>query len=233
MRFWPPLEKGRLLKRYKRFLADIRAADGEILTIHCPNTGAMTGCADPGSEVWYSRSDNPHRKYAHTLEVVCTDAGRVGVNTGRANALVAEALEEARLTGFGRYAEIRREAAIPGESGRFDFCLRVGAEVCWVEVKSMTLCHPGGRGAFPDAVSQRAQRHLTALRDRRRAGDRAVLIFCVQHTGIRYATAAEEIDPDYVQALRLAVDSGVEVLAFGCRIEPDEIILADPLPVRL
>lgn len=233
MKLRPPLQKGQLLRRYKRFLADVRAADGEVLTVHCPNTGAMTGCADPGSEVWYSRSDNLKRKYAHTLEVVCTDAGRVGVNTGRANALIAEALGDARLTGLGQYAEISREATIPGESGRLDFCLRSAAEVCWLEVKSMTLCHPGGRGAFPDAVSQRAQRHLAALQARRQAGDRAALIFCVQHTGIRYATAAEEIDPDYAQALRLAVDSGVEVLAFGCRIEPDEIILADPLPVRL
>lgn len=233
MRLRPALQKGRLLRRYKRFLADVQAADGAMLTMHCPNTGAMTGCADPGSEVWYSLSDNPKRKYAHTLEVVCTDAGRVGVNTARANALVAEALEDARLTGFGHYAEISREVGIPGESGRFDFCLRSGSEVCWLEVKSMTLCLPGGRGAFPDAVSQRAQRHLAALRARRQAGDRAALVFCVQHTGISYATAAEEIDPDYAQALRLAADSGVEVLALGCSIRPDEIILADPMPVRI
>ncbi len=233
MRFEPRLAEGKLVRRYKRFLADIETADGEALTLHCPNTGAMTGCAEPGSEVWYSTSHDPKRKYPHTLEVVCTPSGRVGVNTTRANAVVAEALAEGRLAAFPNCREIRREAAIPGESGRFDFRLGSGAEVCWLEVKSMTLCGPQGRGAFPDTVSRRAHRHLTALQARRACGDRAVLLFCAQHTGVRFATAAEEIDPDYARALRAARDAGVEVLAFGCRIEREEISLTDPLPVRL
>ena len=233
MKLQPPLARGRLLRRYKRFLADVETEGGERLTLHCPNTGAMTGCADPGSEVWFSTSGNPKRKYPHTLEVVCSQYGRVGVNTARANALVAESLDLGRLPGFEDYREVHREAAIPGGAGRFDFRLQSAGAVCWVEVKSMTLCHEGGRGAFPDAVSHRAQRHLAALQERRRAGDGAVLLFCVQHTGIRFATPADEIDPDYGRALRQARDAGVEVLAFGCRIEPDEISLSGPLPVLL
>lgn len=233
MRFEPPLLRGRLLRRYKRFLADVETPAGDPLTLHCPNTGAMTGCTEPGSEVWFSRSDNPKRKYPHSLEVVCSARGRVGVNTARANALVAEALAGRRLPGFEHYAEIRREVAIPGDGGRFDFRLQSPQGVCWVEVKSMTLCHDDGRGAFPDAVSVRALRHVAALQARRQAGDRAVLLFCVQHTGVRYATAADEIDPEYGLALRRARDAGVEVMAFGCRIEPHELSLSGPLPVCL
>lgn len=233
MKFRPPLLRGRLLRRYKRFLADVETPGGEQLTLHCPNTGAMTGCTEPGSEVWFSISDNPKRKYPHTLEVVCSAHGRVGVNTARANALVEEALSEGRLPGFGQYPEIRREVAIPGDRGRFDFRLGSPQGACWVEVKSMTLCDDDGRGAFPDAVSARALRHVAALESRLQAGDRAVLLFCVQHTGVRYATAADEIDPDYGRALRRARDLGVEVLAFGCRIEREELSLSGPVPVRL
>ena len=226
MRYQPALSRGRLLRRYKRFLADVETCRGQVLTVHCPNTGAMTGCADPGSEVWYS-------VYPHTLEVVCSRYGRVGINTARANALVAEALELGRLPDLVGCSAVRREAPIPGGSGRFDFRLDYADRPCWLEVKSMTLCDADGRGAFPDAVSERALRHLRALQARRRAGDRAVLLFCVQHTGVRYATAADEIDPGYGRALREARDAGVEVLAFGCAIEPDEISLTDPVPVRL
>ena len=232
MKLARPLARGRLLRRYKRFLADVDTGDG-VLTVHCPNTGAMTGCSEPGLEVWYSASDNPGRKYPHTLEVVCTPLGRVGINTARATALVAEALAERRIPAFEGYHRVAPEARIPQARGRFDFLLTGNAGVCWMEVKSMTLCDPAGRGAFPDAVSDRAVRHVQALEARARAGDRAVLLFCVQHTGVRHATTADEIHPAYGQALREAVRAGVEVLAYGCRIELDQLELAEALPVRL
>jgi sugar fermentation stimulation protein A len=228
----PALASGRLLRRYKRFLADVET-DAGVLTMHCPNTGAMTGCADPGSEVWFSTTPDPRRKYPHTLEVVCTGNGRVGVNTGRANALVAEALAAGRLSELDGYEDVRREVAIPEGHGRFDFRLRDARQTCWVEVKSLTLCGPAGRGAFPDAASARALRHVEALESRRSGGDRAVLLFCVQHTGVRFATAADEVHAAYGAALRRAVDRGVEVLAYGCRIRRDEISLTGALPVRL
>ncbi|MFW6094791.1 MAG: DNA/RNA nuclease SfsA [Pseudomonadota bacterium] len=232
MKLCPPLARGRLLRRYKRFLADVETPEGP-LTVHCPNTGAMSGCSEPGLEVWYSRSGNPKRKYPHTLEVVCTPLGRVGVNTARANRLVDEALEHESIAELAGYARVRAEARIPGNGGRFDFLLERGSDRCWVEVKSLTLCGTDGRGAFPDAVSDRALRHVEALEAQIRHGDRAVLVFCVQHTGVRYATPADEIHPAYGAALRAAAASGVEVLAYGCRIARDRLAVTDSLPVLL
>jgi sugar fermentation stimulation protein A len=232
MKLSPALARGRLVRRYKRFLADVEAAQG-ILTLHCPNTGAMSGCSDPGLEVWYSTSAAPGRKYPHTLEVVCTTRGRVGVNTARANALVAEALAGERIAELAGYRQVTAEARIPGSRGRFDFLLENVAERCWVEVKSLTLCSDDGRGAFPDAVSERALRHVQDLEERVRQGDRAVLLFCVQHTGVRYVTPADEIHLAYGATLRAASARGVEVLAYGCSIERDCIEMAGPLAVRL
>jgi len=232
MRLSPALASGRLVRRYKRFLADVEGAEG-LLTLHCPNTGAMAGCSDPGLEIWYSTSSAPGRKYPHTLEVVCTSRGRVGVNTGRANALVAEALAGDRIRELTGYCQRSAEARIPGSRGRFDFLLQGSAGRCWVEVKSLTWCGDEGRGAFPDAVSERALRHVQDLEERARQGDRAVLLFCVQHTGVRYATTADEIHPAYGAALRAASAAGVEVLAYGCCIERDRIELTDPVAVRL
>jgi sugar fermentation stimulation protein A len=228
----PPLARGRLLRRYKRFLADVDTGAG-VRTMHCPNTGAMTGCAEPGSEVWYSVSGDRRRKYPETLEVVCSALGRVGVNTSRANALVAEALAADRLTSLTGYSSVAREVVEPESRSRIDFQLTGPDGRCWLEVKSLTLCDADGRGAFPDAVSDRAVRHVEALRSRRRAGDRAVLLFCVQHTGVRWATAADDVHADYGRALRAAVDEGVEVIAWGCDIRRDRISLRAPLPVRL
>jgi sugar fermentation stimulation protein A len=234
LRFEPSLAAGHLERRYKRFLADVIAADGRRLTVHCPNTGAMLGCADPGSEVWYSDSDNPKRKYRHTLEVVASANGLVGVNTARANHLIGEALRDDLLTPFAGTRLVRAEAPIPDESGRFDFLLEDEAgKPCYVEVKNMTLCDGQGRGSFPDAVSDRAVKHVRALERRLAEGERAALIFCVQHTGVRRASLADEIHPGYGAAVRQAAAAGLEVHAFGCTIAPDEIRVATPLPVDL
>lgn len=232
MKFCPPLEVARLERRYKRFLADLVTEKGP-LTVHCPNTGAMLGCSDPGSEVWYSDSGNDRRQYRHTLEVVCTPAGRVGVNTARANQLVEEAIACGVVTELEGYGRIQREAPIPEGNGRFDFLLEDCRGRCFVEVKSMTLCFDRGWGAFPDAVSERALRHVEALMRRKRAGDRAVLLFCVQHTGVDRATTADTIYPEYGEAVRTAVSAGVEVIAYGCRIDRDAITLDRAIPVAL
>ncbi len=233
MKLDPPLARATLVRRYKRFLADLETADGP-LTVHCPNTGAMLGCAEPGSEAWYSTSDNPKRKYPHTLEVVVSAQGRVGVNTARANQLMAESLSARSLEPLADLSLVKAEAVIPDESGRFDFLLEDGDGVaCWVEVKSMTLCDETGRGSFPDAVSERALKHVNALVRRVEAGDRAALVFCVQHTGVLRATLADDIHPAYGAAVRSAAAAGVEVLAFGCRIERDEICVDARLPVDL
>ena len=236
MKIAPGFQRATLLRRYKRFLADLETADGNRMTVHCPNTGAMRGCDLPGAEAWYSDSSNPKRKYRHTLEVVITPNGRVGVNTARANALIGEALESGFLEPFSGLQILKPEAAIPDESGRFDFLLQDTERPdepegrCYVEVKNMTLCDDAGRGSFPDAVSERAVKHVRALMRRVAAGERAALVFCAQHTGITRATLADEIHSEYGEAVREAIGAGVEVHAFACHIDLDEIRVAGPIP---
>ena len=228
----PQLAVGTLVRRYKRFLADVATPDG-VVTMHCPNTGAMTGCDAPGSEVWYSVSDNPKRKYACTLEVVIADGQRIGVNTLRANGLFREALETGNLAGFESSQFLRAEAGIPESAGRFDFLLDERGTSRYVEVKNLTLAGDRGLGLFPDAVSVRALKHVRALMRRAACGDGAALVFCVQHTGVERVTTADEVDPAYGAALRQAVKSGVGVFAFACRIERYEILMDAALPVEL
>ena len=213
----PELQSGVLIRRYKRFLADIETQSGDTITVHCPNTGAMTGCTEPGSIAYYSVSDNPKRKYSCTLEIVATDAGLVSVNTGRANALVAEALAQQQLAPLANYAEIKAEAKIPDGGGRFDFlaCNAEGARA-YIEVKSATLYIDAGRGAFPDAVSERALKHVHALQRMVAAGHRGVLIFCAQHCGIDQVSPAHAIDPAYARGLAEGLAAGIEVYAVGC-----------------
>ena len=228
----PALRPGTLKRRYKRFLADIVTADGELVTMHCPNTGAMTGCAEPESRVWYSTSDNRKRKYPHSLELVETAGGdRIGINSAFANALVGEALANDQIAELSGYPEQLREVAVPDGPGRFDFKLYgAGRPECFVEVKSVTLCLADGLGSFPDARSERAARQARALQRRVRAGDRAVLMFCVQHTGIRRVSCATQIDPDYAAAVRDALDAGVEVLAYAAEVSPLATRLGTRLP---
>ena len=230
MRYEPPLEEARLLRRYKRFLADVALPDGRELTLHCPNTGSMRGCMPEGGRVWYSTSDNPKRKYPHTWEQVETSAGhRIGIHTGRANALVAEALAMGRIPDFRRYDRIVPEVKV-GRS-RVDFVLKGAAEPCHLEVKSVTLAVEDGLGLFPDAVSERARRHLEDLTERARSGLPAALCYCVQHTGIERVAPADDVDPGYGDALRAAIDAGVLVLAWTAALDASEVRLLRPLPV--
>lgn len=227
--FQPPLRRGVLLRRYKRFLADVETAAGKRLTIHCPNTGAMTGCADPGSAIWYGTSDNPRRKYRHTLELVRGGDGQlICVHSARANALVAEAAAAGVLPGVRADVPLRREVPVPGERGRID--LHVGG--LFVEVKAVTLKLTDG-GAFPDAVSARATRHVETLTRLASAGHRAMLAFCVLRNGIATVRPADEIDPAYGTALRRAAAVGVQVVAIRCLVSPTSVAPDGTVPVRL
>lgn len=225
MRFQPELQRGTLVRRYKRFLADIETPDG-VLTVHCPNTGAMTGCSDPGSEAWFSHSDNPKRKYAHTLEVVRATDGLVGVNPSRANALVREAVTAGLLPGIDRSSDVEMEVPIPDGGGRFDLGLGPrNAPTAVIEVKSVTLHLTDGLGAFPDAVSDRAIKHVQALARCVEAGIRALLVFCVQHEAVERVQTADHIDPRYGLEVARAIELGVEVVALGASLRPEEIVL--------
>jgi sugar fermentation stimulation protein A len=226
------LLQGRLLRRYKRFLADVEMADGSQLTVHCPNTGAMTGCAEPGAVVWLSTSDSKSRKYPHTWELVETSRGMACIHSARANAVVREAFASGRIPGFEDYGQIRSEVRYHDNS-RADLLLEGDAGRVFVEVKSVTLCREGGQGLFPDAVSSRGRKHLQALQAMRNESTRALMFFCVFHQGIERVSAAGDIDPAYRDALALAMEAGVEVLAWATKITPAGLELGESLPFSL
>lgn len=235
MRFDPPLEEGRLLRRYKRFLADIETASGEALTIHCPNTGSMLNCMVAGGRVWFSRSSDPKRKLPGTWELSETPQGRLAcVNTARANALVEEALRDGVIAELDGFAALRREVAYGEERSRADFRLDYAAGAAFVEVKSVTLGFDGTPvAAFPDARTERGSKHLRELASLARQGIRAVQLYCVNLAGIEAVRPAAEIDPHYAAALQAAVAAGVEVLAYGAELSPAGIRLRRRLEVIL
>ncbi len=244
---YPELVPGTLLRRYKRFLADVRLDDGREVTAHCPNTGSMRAVNVPGCRVWLSPSDNPARKLAWTWELIelpqpdGTQAA-ASVQTGRANRIVEEALRAGSVPGLDGYAELKREAKVVLEgslSARLDFRLDDAERgAAFVEVKQVTLKESDGHGYFPDAVSERGRRHLEVLAALAEQGRRAVLLFCVAHEGIDDVAPADHLDPAYAATLREVVARGVEVLAQRCEVErrggvPVAIRLGPALPVDL
>lgn len=231
-----PLFTAHLIQRYKRFLADVILPSGETITLHCPNTGAMKNCIQPMSACWYSTSTNLARKYPNTLEIVTTPSGDwAGINTSRANALVETAIRAGVIAELQGYDNIKCEVVYGSEKSRVDFVLERGAEKCFVEVKNVTLMEAKGQGLFPDTVSERGSKHLRELMQMVREGHSAVLVFCVQHTGIKWVEPADAIDPVYGKTLREAIEVGVEVIAYAADIEPEKnkIVLAKKLAVNI
>jgi len=227
----PPLTDAVLLRRYKRFLADVRLPDGTEVTAHCPNSGRMTACWAEGIPCRLRYSDNPKRKLAWTLEQTRMNGSWVLVDTSLPNRIVEEAIQRAEVPELVGYPTLRREVR-EGDS-RIDLQLS-GADrpVCWVEVKNVTLLDDDGVLRFPDAVSARARKHVDALGDRVEAGERAVLFFHVGRGDGSHVEPADAVDPAYGDALRRAVARGVEVLAYRAEVGADEIVLGASLEVR-
>lgn len=233
MQFEAPLLEGRLIRRYKRFLADVELADGTVVTAHTPNTGSMLGCCSPGSRVWLRDSGSSTRKYPLSWELVETEHGvLVGINTGLSNALVREAIEEGVIAELAGYADIRAEVRYGDEKSRIDLLLggHPQAPDCYVEVKNVTLAEDGA-AYFPDAVSVRASKHLRELMCMVRQGYRACLCFCVQRADVDHMRPADHIDAAYGAALREALAAGVEVLAYQARVQPTGVALGQSIPV--
>lgn len=231
MRFGQTLIPARLIRRYKRFLADVELDSGGLLTVHCPNSGSMLGCNEPGSPVLLSVADNPKRKYPHTLELVRVGSTWVGINTSRANGLVAEAITAGVVSELAGVEAIRPEVRVSAQS-RLDFMLSCGTDTVYLEVKNCTLAK-GQAAMFPDAVTTRGARHLDELLALRRAGHRAVVFFCVQREDVEWFSPAAHLDPVYAVGLREAMAGGVEALAYRAVLTPDEIRLAQRLAVRV
>ncbi|HBZ4246735.1 TPA: DNA/RNA nuclease SfsA [Klebsiella aerogenes] len=234
MLFTPPLQSATLIKRYKRFLADVITPEGQALTLHCPNTGAMTGCAAPGDTVWYSTSDNPKRKYAHTWELTETRQGAViCVNTLRANTLAKEAVLAGNIPELAGYNILKSEVKYGEENSRIDLMLQAeDCRNCYIEVKSVTLAEKE-YGYFPDAVTARGQKHLRELMSVAAAGHRAVILFAVLHSAIDRFSPAHHIDAKYAQLLIEAQEKGVEILAWKAELSTKMMTLNKPIAVAL
>ena len=231
MRFDPPLIHGTLLRRYKRFLADIALGDGSKITAHCPNPGSMLDVAVPERPVALSRSSEPKRKLQYTWEMIRLGRSWVGVNTVRPNGLVAESIERNRIPELAGY-ELKREVRY-GKNTRFDFLLTdPDRPDCYVEVKNVTLAD-GETALFPDSVTVRGQKHLRELQDAARRGHRAVMLFWVYRQDCRWFSPADHIDPVYGRLLRRAVRNGVEVLVYSARVSPRQVLSDGPLTMRL
>jgi len=232
----PPLVRGVLIRRYKRFLADVALDSGETVTAWCPNPGRMTGCAFPGEPVWLSHDPSPRRKLAWTWELGRSPDGvLILINTQRPNGVVAEAVEQGQIAALRGYGSLRREVRY-GSGSRVDLWLdeaEDGGPPCLVEVKSVTLPVGDGVGAFPDSVSARARRHMEALAAEVAAGRRAVVCFLASRADISALRPADEIDPAYGAALRAAVEAGVELVGVRARVGLDRVTAGEALTVRL
>ena len=230
-----PLISGRLVRRYKRFLADVALDDGGAVTAHCPNSGSMMGLSAPGLPVWLSHSASPTRKYAHTLELVGPADALVGINTGRPNGLVAEAIASGRIAELAGFPTIRREVRY-GRNSRIDLLLE-GADTppCYVEVKNVHLRRPDGphptAAEFPDSVTARGAKHMRELADQVAEGARAAVVFLVQRGDCDHFRVAADIDPGYRDALAEAMAAGVEALCYACRLTTEAIEVDRRLPI--
>ncbi|WP_434051455.1 MAG: DNA/RNA nuclease SfsA [Roseibium sp.] len=234
MKFAEPLVGGRLVKRYKRFLADVVLdEDGSEITAHCANPGSMLGLKDAGSRVWLSRSDNPKRKLKYSWEIIEADGALVGINTAHPNKLVEEAIEDARIKELSGYASLRREVKY-GKNSRIDVLLE-GADGgrTYVEVKNVHLMRQPGLAEFPDSVTARGAKHLGELADMVAEGHKAAMVFLVQRPDCERLSLAEDIDPTYAAAFRSARDAGVEAYAIGCDVRLDGIDAVRTVEIRI
>lgn len=224
MKFSAPLVSGRLVKRYKRFLADVVLDDGgEEITAHCANPGSMLGLKEPGSRVWLSRSDNPKRKLKYSWEVIEADGALVGINTAHPNKLVEEALTEGRIRELAGYETLRREVKY-GKNSRIDILLQQADDSkTYVEVKNVHLMREAGLAEFPDSVTARGAKHLGELAEMVREGHRAAMVFLVQRPDCAKLSLASDIDPTYAEAFEAARQAGVETYAIGCDVRLDGI----------
>lgn len=232
MKIDQPLVEATLVRRYKRFLTDVTLADGSELIAHCPNTGSLLGCKEPGSRVWLRDTENDKRKYRLSWQAVEVDGCWVNVDTGLPNAEVFDAINEDRVPALSGYASAKREVKY-GENSRIDVLLTgEGGELCYVEVKNTTLVE-GELALFPDAVTERGRKHLGELVKMVEAGHRAVQFFFVSRNDVKSFRPADHIDPAYAKALREAAAAGVEVMAWSARVERDSIELDTELAVDL
>jgi sugar fermentation stimulation protein A len=229
MIFRDKLVHGRLVKRYKRFLADVTLDDGSVVTAHCTNSGTMKSCIEEGAEVYLSPVEDSKRKTKFTWEMIRINGDWVGVNTGNPNALAFEAIKNGHIPGLSGYTTVEREVTFA--DSRFDIFAQNDTEECFIEVKNVTL-KDGVYALFPDAVTLRGRKHLRTLAEVKKQGMRAVMLYIIQRSDVEIFAPAVEIDPGYAAALKTAMDAGVEVIPVQAKVTPEEIVLVRNLPLE-
>ena len=232
MKFEKPLIPGKLIKRYKRFLADIELDSGKFITAHCPNSGSMKTCANPGWKVLLSESDNPKRKYKYTWEMVHNEKCWIGINTIIPNIIAEEAIKDGTISELSRYDDIKREVKY-GENSRIDILLQSENEKCYVEVKNVTLVEEDGNYYFPDAVTSRGLKHLNELMEMKKQDHRAVMLFVIQRNDGNIFKPAAHIDPKYAEGLKTAYENGVEILVKQAEVSPEKINITEKVDYKL
>jgi sugar fermentation stimulation protein A len=229
MIFKNPLIPGKLIKRYKRFLADVELESGEIITAHCPNSGSMKTCQTPGWRVLLSYHDVPTRKYKYTWEMVHNGACWIGINTGIPNQIVADAISENKIDSLLGYPEIKREVKY-GKNSRIDIYLQNDREICYTEVKNVTLVEKDNYYYFPDSVTERGRKHLYELLEMVKRGHRAVMFYVIQRSDGTIFKPASHIDPAYAESLKEVHNKGVEILVYQAEVTPESIDIKDEIP---
>ncbi len=232
MQFEQELIAGKLIKRYKRFLADVQLETGQLVTAHCPNSGSMKTCDTPGWEVRLSSTDNPKRKLKYTWEMVHNGRCWIGINTILANKIAAEGIRKGVIRELQGYDVLRTERKY-GLNSRVDILLESESQMCYVEIKNVTLVEDDGFYRFPDAVTKRGLKHLQELTEMVRQGHRAVLLFLIQRSDGTIFKPADHIDPAYAQGLRAAYKAGLEILPYRAEVSPQEIVVVERVPFEL
>lgn len=230
MIFKEKLVHGTLIKRYKRFLADVRLDDGSEIVAHCTNSGSMKSCIEVGAEVYLTPVNDPKRKTKFTWEMIKMNGDWIGINTGNPNKLAFEAISAGTISELVGYTTVKREVKF-GDS-RFDVFAENETEKCFVEVKNVTM-KEGKYALFPDAITTRGQKHLKTLMEVKASGIRAVMLYIIQRSDLEIFAPAKEIDPDYAKALKLAVNSGVEVIVMQAKVTPEKIELVRKIPAEI
>jgi len=223
MQFKERLLQGTLIKRYKRFLVDIKYQN-KTITVHCPNSGSMMGLLKPGNKVWFSQSNNPKRKLKYTLQIIEVDNKKVGINTHLTNKIIMESLEEKKINFLSKFINIKSEVKFSNNT-RFDFLLTNNKEKCFLEVKNVTLMRQKGIAEFPDAVTSRGTKHLNELINAKKKGYQSFILYLIQRDDCRSFKIADDIDHEYKIAFEKAKNNGVKILCYNCKLNNEEILL--------
>ena len=230
MEFAKTLVHGKLIKRYMRFLADVKLDSGETVTAHCTNSGSMKSCLENGAEVYLSPVDDPSRKTKFTWEMIKINGDWVGINTSNPNLLAFEAVRDGKIEKLKGYTDVQREVKF--EDSRFDLMAKNEKETCFIEVKNVTY-KEGNYALFPDAVTSRGKKHLETLVKVKQQGMRAVMLYVIQRTDVEIFSTAKQIDPEYAKALKIAFEKGVEIISLQVKVTPEEIEIVKELTFEI